>query len=271
MDSSMASPKNSASWQDIRRILASKNKNELLNLIRDLYALNLENKNLVYARILAPKPTQRRKASTKATQKSKALRIAPKINRLVNIAEELQQGNSFNITRLVMLKSLCEDPKDAAHFAFHIAKLTHRKMQRKTCPSYLEPKKWEYCKQVADEALPQMKSYIEESTEEKKDLLRIRLSDARAFQNQYEKHRWGPVRIIESEEMLIIEKALSCLLQPTASADWGYRIARRYAERYDPSYGTGLIPESAPMVNDIADFWCQYHLGKSLREWLSTT
>ncbi len=71
--------------------------------------------------------------------------------------------------------------------------------------------------------------------------------------------------------MLIIEEALSCLLQPTASADLGYRIARLYTERYDSSYGSGLIPASAPMVKDIADFWCQYHLGKSLREWLGNT
>ena len=35
----------------------------------------------------------------------------------------------------------------------------------------------------------------------------------------------------------------------------------------DSRYGTGLIPESAPLVEDIADFWCQYHLGKPLREW----
>jgi hypothetical protein len=267
----MALSKKPVSWGDMRRFLASKSKNELLNLIRDLYALNPENKNFVRAQVLSPKPTQRRKASTKATQKGRTSRIAPKIRRLVDIAEELQQGNSFNITRLTMLKSLCEDPKDAAQFALHIAKLAHSKMQEKTCPSHLEPKKWEYCKQVVDEALRQMERYIEESTEENKDLVRAWLSNARAFQNRHKKLAWGSVRIIESKEMLIIEEALSCLLQPTASADLGYRIARHYAERYDSSYSTGLIPESAPMVKDIADFWCQYHLGKSLHEWLGTT
>ena len=48
-------------------------------------------------------------------------------------------------------------------------------------------------------------------------------------------------------------------------------IARQYAERYNSRYPTGLIPESAPMVEDIADFWCQYHLGKPLQEWLGTS
>lgn len=255
----------------MRRILASKSKNELLNLIRDLYVLNPENKNFVHAQVLVSKPTKRRKASTKATQKSSVSQIAPKIHRLVNVATELQQGNFFNITRLTTLKSLCEDPKDAAQFALHIAKLTYRKMQDKACPSHLEPEKWEYCKQVVDEAIRRMERYLEGSTEEKRDLVRAWLSDVRAFQDRYEKQAWGPVRIIESKDVLIIEQALSCLLQPTASADWGYRIARQYAERYNSRYGTGLIPESAPMVEDIADFWCQYHLGKSLREWLGTT
>jgi hypothetical protein len=50
----MASPKPSASWQNIRRLLASKSKNELLNLIRDLYALNTANKDFVHAQVLTP-------------------------------------------------------------------------------------------------------------------------------------------------------------------------------------------------------------------------
>jgi hypothetical protein len=56
-----------------------------------------------------------------------------------------------------------------------------------------------------------------------------------------------------------------------ASAEWRYRIARQYAERYDARYPRGLTPESAPMVEDITDFWCQYHIGKPLQEWLGTS
>jgi hypothetical protein len=226
---------------------------------------------LVQAQVLAPKRTQRRKASTKAAQNTGVSPIASKIRRLVNVAMELHQGKFFNITRLTTLKSLCEDPKDAAQFALHIAKLTYRKMQNKACPSHLAPEKWEYGKQMANEAIRQMERTLEESTEENKDLLRARLLDVRAFQDRYEKQAWGPVRIVESREVLIVEQALYCLLQPSASADWGYRIAREYAERYNPRYGTGLIPESVPMVEEIADFWCQHHLAMSLGEWLSTT
>jgi hypothetical protein len=31
-----------------------------------------------------------------------------------------------------------------------------------------------------------------------------------------------------------------------------------YAERYDSHHGTGLIPASAPMMEEIADFWRDY-------------
>jgi hypothetical protein len=126
-------------------------------------------------------------------------------------------------------------------------------------------------KQVVDEAIRQMQRYLEKPTEEAADLVRAWLSDVRAIQDRYEQQAWGPVRMIQSTEVLMIEYALSSLLQPTASADWGYRLARQYAERYNSRYGTGLIPESAPMVEDIANFWCQYHVGKPLQAWLGTS
>jgi hypothetical protein len=46
----MASPKKSASWQEMRRQLASKSQKELLDLIRDLYALHPEVKDFLHAR-----------------------------------------------------------------------------------------------------------------------------------------------------------------------------------------------------------------------------
>ena len=202
-------------------------------------------------------------------KKTRASKVTPKIHQLATIATELRDGASFNITRLTTLKSLCEDSTTAARFAVHLAQLTYRKMQEKPCPSHLDSEKWEYYKQVVDEALRQMQRYLEQPTKDEADLVRAWLSDVRAIQDRYEQQAWGPVRIIQSTEVLIIEYALSCLLQPTASGDWGYRIARQYAERYNARYGTGLILESAPLVEDIADFWCQYHMGKPLRAWLS--
>ena len=37
------------------------------------------------------------------------------------------------------------------------------------------------------------------------------------------------------------------------------KLALKYAERYNPKYGTGLVSESATLVEDIAHFWQQYY------------
>jgi hypothetical protein len=255
----MASPKKSSSWQAMRRALSSKSKTELLNLIRDLYALSPENRDLVQAQALAPKTPPRSKATAKAMERRPASKTAPKIRRLAQMAAELQEGDNFEVTRLTTLKSLCEDSKAAAQFAVHLAKQTYQKMQEQARPAHIEPAQWDTYKGLVAKALEPMEAYVEELSEQAKSALWSVQAEVRGVQNTYENHRWGPIRVIHSSEVLLIEYALSSLLQPHASADWGYRIARQYAARYDARYPRGLVPESAPMVEDIADFWCQYH------------
>jgi len=204
-------------------------------------------------------------------QHVRTAKVVPKIRQLATIARELHEGASFNITRLTTLKSFCGDATAATRFAMHLVQLTYRRMRDRACPAHLDPEKWEYSLQVVDESLRQMQRYLEHPTEENADLVRAWLSDVRKLYDCYAHQVWGPARSIDSTEVLLIAYALSYLLQPMASADWGYRLARRYAERYNSRYGTGLIPESAPLVEDIADFWCQYHLGKPLQEWLSSS
>lgn len=65
--------------------------------------------------------------------------------------------------------------------------------------------------------------------------------------------------MIQDKNVLILEDAVRCVLSPHPAPEQAYRLARNYAERYDPRYGTGLIPESAPLVMDIVDFWCEYY------------
>ena len=47
-----------------------------------------------------------------------------------------------------------------------------------------------------------MARYLEKATEAEADLLRAWLSDVRAVQDRYEQQAWGPVRIIDSIEVL---------------------------------------------------------------------
>src|SRR5438874_7681491 len=83
----MASPKPSASWQNIRRLLVSKSKNELLNLIRDLYTLTTDNKDFIYAQVLTPQPKAPKARQPKQPPSSTA-KVVPKIRQLAIIARE---------------------------------------------------------------------------------------------------------------------------------------------------------------------------------------
>lgn len=192
---------------------------------------------------------------------------ARKIKALAQIASELRKGENFQITRLTILKSLCSDYQAAAHFALHIAKLVRRQMEnRRGHPTGVWAEAWERYKKLAAEAVRVMARHLKKRTVESDERLRDLRAEAEAAQNQYEHHRWADVRIIHCMELLMVEKALHCVLNPWHAEYYGYHLARDYAERYDPHYGTGLIPKSAPMVEEIAAFWGKYHFGRGWRK-----
>jgi len=189
-----------------------------------------------------------------------------KIRNLAQIAADLRQGRDFNITRLTMLKSLCGDPDAAAQFALYIAKKTQQAMKR---PGRSLSKKQQRYQRLVSRAVRTMTAYLKNPTEAVDTDLHELLLEVRSVQDRYEHQRWGPVRIIESMELLVAETALQCVLHPWASSDSGYRLARQYAERYNPRYGTGLIPETAPFVDDIAEFWGKHLFGRGWKKRLA--
>ena len=174
-----------------------------------------------------------------------------KIQTLAQIAADLRRGKDFNITRLTLLKSLCSDPEAAAQFALFIAKKTQQAMKR---PGRSPSKKKQRYQRLVGSAVHRMTRHQREETTETRSSLDDVYSQIRSVQDRYEHQRWGAVRIIESRELLVVETALECILYPWASSDLGYHLARRYAERYNSRYSNGLIPESAPMMEDIAEF-----------------
>jgi hypothetical protein len=51
---------------------------------------------------------------------------------LARIASDLSEGANFSITQLTTLKSLCEDPEIAAHFAVYLARHTSRRANKRS-------------------------------------------------------------------------------------------------------------------------------------------
>jgi len=190
---------------------------------------------------------------TKASAKTRA-----KIKKLVEITQELYQGNSFNITRLITLKSLCDTHEIAIRFVHYLAMCTMKRMEEET-PTYLEPERWLKHKEAAKKAVLQMDNYLNEQNESNIQSLKITLDQLIQLQDKYEKQRWGQVRLIENSDTLLIEKSIQCVLSPENFRSWVYHVGREYAEKYDSRYGTGLIPSSAPLMEDIAQFWMQYY------------
>jgi hypothetical protein len=93
-----------------------------------------------------------------------------------------------------------------------------------------------------------------------------RLTTLKSLQDTYENQRWGPVRIISSSEALVIEYAVECFLSTSQAPNWAYRLARTYAEEYDSRFGDGLVPKSAPMVEEIAKFWKKWYLNRAKKK-----
>jgi hypothetical protein len=195
-----------------------------------------------------------------ATTNQPSAAVVKKIQALAKLAADLHHGQHFNITRLTLIKSLCFDPATAAKFAVHIAKLAQRQFK-----AYSGKKKQEY-EELITRAVPAMTRFLKSPTEATESKLWDFHQRAQVAQSKVEHQRWADVRIIECWELLIVETAMECLLYPSHASILGYQIARKYAEKYDPHYGTGLIPKSAPMMDEIAEFWGNHFLGRGWKK-----
>jgi hypothetical protein len=128
------------------------------------------------------------------------------------------------------------------------------------------PKRCQQYKGLIADSVRAMAGFLRRPTEKAKERLWDLHAQARQAQSKVEHQRWADVRIIKCWELLIVETAMECMLRPWYSTYLGYQLARQYAERYDPRYASGLVPKSADLVDDIAEFWGRYHLGRGWRK-----
>jgi hypothetical protein len=177
--------------------------------------------------------------------------VIEKVRKFVDIAEGLRREQRFEITRLTTIKGLCKEPRAAWRFALFLAVNASKKVALGRCP--------ERDKALAAQTVTAMEAYIEEPSPERGTRLRSLLRDVEAEQNETRRVGWNQVRMVRNRDLLVIENALRSIIFIVEAPVWLYQAARDYAERYNPRYGTGLIPDSAPMVQEIADFWRDYY------------
>ena len=199
--------------------------------------------------------------------KPKALAKAKiKILKLTQTLFELESGENYNIIRLTSLKAFCEDESACAQFGCYLLGETVEALDKQRADSYQADEEWEFYQALTENAATQAKDYLESPTKMgREDLLALHqeLSDS---QKAHKPGASGKVRVIHSRQALLAETALACILFSHQADYWGYRMARLYVERYDSSYGTGLIPSSAPYLRDVIEFWCRHLFSLSLRE-----
>jgi len=176
--------------------------------------------------------------------------IIEKVRKFADIADALRRGQRFEITRLTSIKGLCKESGAARSFALFLAVHARKSAEEKNAAERL--------KELIARAIAEMESYLDDSTPERKERLSPLLNEIEDEQDEHKRTRWGMVRIVHSRELLVVENALRSILRDHDTPECLYQAARDYAERYDPHHGTGLIPASAPMMQEIADFWRDY-------------
>lgn len=175
--------------------------------------------------------------------------VLKRIRKLASLSEEISKG-SFGapVTRLTVIKSLCREPELANRFVAYLARKTYERLGKKGDSSAHRA--------MMEEALTAMDAWQQAPSQKLRETLGTLHSRMRAEQDEYRKIPSGAVRLINDNNLLVFEYAVSCFLMP----EWEVgqqccQTARQYAERYAPSEGTGLISASVPFVQDIADFW----------------
>ncbi len=177
--------------------------------------------------------------------------IVKKVKKLSEIADELRHGKVFPVTRLTIIKSLCAEPEAAPAFALFLVQRIQNKMRQRKYP-----KKF---RELVDRAVKELKSYLADPTEERKARLTSLCREIESEQNEFKKIGWNMVRMLKSSDLFVVEECLRSVLRRCEAPFWAYHSARDYAVRYDARYWSGLIPGSAPMVEEIAGFWREYY------------
>ena len=206
--------------------------------------------------------------STQLMSTSEDTKIANILKKWLKTANELEAGTSryFPITRLTSVKSLCRNRKITQQFALHIAQRVQQSMNEAPAPDYFEPTEWDAHKKIVAEGIAMMQRAMADEPDTQEPL-RALIKQIDSFQgDDYRNFQWGmTVHFVRSGNLLQVEYAIQCFVQ-SDYAYYAYQLAKQYAERYESSCGTGLVPKSRPQLLDIAEFWCQYYFSQSLQE-----
>ncbi len=165
--------------------------------------------------------------------------------KLLEIVQLIQDKGQANQTRLTVLKKwFRQHPGRLMAFAIWVASRAVSRKGKTVGEAAELFKQARQLLKVLDKFQPTL------DRERTEALLR----QLRAFQNEYEQQRWGPVRIIKNWNLLLIEKAFEIGLYYSNDPDRGYKLASDYVVHYDPRYGTNLNGPSVAKLSEMIRF-----------------
>ena len=209
----------------------------------------------ISATIGTHKPSAKRKVASKPKRTTKTPDrrksefpkdpLARQIQKLDKIIEAIRLNENVEVTRLTVVKKLCENPEAAGAFALFLARKSQARLREKQG-------KQRY-RQLVNRAIREMKPYLDDPTEERKWQLLSRLKELVDEQNEHEWIKWGAVRKIKSWDLLTVERTLRAVLRRDEAPYWLYQTARDYV-----GSSMFLTKASIPRIEEIARFWRRY-------------
>jgi len=203
------------------------------------------------AKTIGVEPSARRARTTPKRTSVRRQKSPPEdplirqVKKLDAIVEAIRRKEDVQVTRLTVVKKMCEDPKAAGAFAMFLARKGQQWLrQKKGKASYLR---------LANQAVTELKSYLENPNEDCKERLRSLLLEIEAEQNEYVSMKWATVRNIKSWDLLIVEEALESIVRPHEAQHWLYQASRNYV-----GGSMDFKKEAIPLIEDIARFWRRY-------------
>lgn len=139
-----------------------------------------------------------------------------RLRKLASLPEEIRATKwAVSITRLTVLKSLCQQPDVANRFVAHLARKTfeHLNEDHGRSAQHASPTERSH-RQMMEEALEGMATWPRTPTEKLRRTLTDLLRRMRAEQNEYRNIPFGAVRLITDSKLLLFEYALKCHLAP---------------------------------------------------------
>jgi hypothetical protein len=205
-------------------VLSGKSRHK--NLDDALQDLELGLGQILVERALGVETSARRRRSAPKQTRGKVQPSSPEptlpkqMQKLEEIIEAIRGKEIVQVTRLTVVKKLCEDDEAASAFAMFLA--------QKALGRLHEKQKNERYVKLADRAVSEMKAFLDDPSEDFKKPLRSLLLEIEAEQNEYVSIKWSAVRNIKSWDLLIVESTLRSILNRDESPLWLYQAARDY-------------------------------------------